>query len=65
MASEKAKENKTLVAQCAACGQTVSTELIHGVRIQRGLRTTTIAICDTCRLKGWQPPSEESQHRSF
>ncbi len=61
MASEKAKENKTLVAKCVACGQTVSAELIHGVRIQRGLRVSAVAICDTCRTQGWQPPAEESQ----
>jgi len=61
MPSEKAKENKTLVAQCTACGSTVSTELIHGVRVQRGHRAMTVAVCDACRQKGWQPPPEEPQ----
>lgn len=56
MPSEKAKENKTLVAQCAVCGKTLSAELIHGVVIEgEGSRTTTIPVCDDCREKGWQP----------
>lgn len=64
MPSEKAKENKTLVAQCAACGSTVSTELIQGVRVQRGPRATTVAVCDPCRKKGWRPPAEEASSSS-
>ncbi len=55
MPSEKAKENKTLIAECAACGKTVSTELIHGVRIERNGKRLTIPVCDSCREKGWQP----------
>jgi hypothetical protein len=55
MPSEKAKENKTLTAQCSACGKTLSTELIHGVEIERNHRRTTVAICDACRQSGWQP----------
>jgi len=58
MPSEKAKENKTLTAECAACGKTVSTELIHGVLVERNGRRSTIPVCDTCRSKGWQPPAE-------
>jgi len=58
MPSEKAKENKTLVAECAACGSKLSTELIHGVRIERGGHATTVPVCDACRKKGWTPPSE-------
>ena len=57
MPSEKAKENKTLVAQCTACGKSVSTELIHGVMIERDGKRATIAICDDCRQQGWQPPA--------
>jgi NAD-dependent SIR2 family protein deacetylase len=55
MPSEKAKENKTLTAQCSACGKTLSTELIHGVEIERNHRRTTVPVCDACRQKGWQP----------
>ena len=58
MPSEKAKENKTLTAQCAACGKTVSTELIHGVVIERNHRRTTVPVCDACRQKGWQPEGQ-------
>jgi uncharacterized protein with PIN domain len=57
MPSEKAKENKTLVALCTACGKTVSAELIHGVLIEQNGRRRTVAVCDACRQKGWQPES--------
>lgn len=60
MPSEKAKENKTLAAECAACGKTVSTELIHGVRVEHNGRRTTVPVCDSCREKGWQPSVEGS-----
>jgi hypothetical protein len=60
MPSEKAKENKTLVGPCTACGKTLSTELIHGVLIEGNGRRTTIPICDDCREKGWQLPAENS-----
>jgi len=54
MPSEKAKENKTLVAQCIACGKSVSTELMHGLLIERAGRRTTVPLCDACREQGWQ-----------
>jgi uncharacterized protein with PIN domain len=57
MPSEKAKENKTLTAACNVCGKTLSTELVHGVLIERDGKRTTVAVCDACREKGWQPPS--------
>ncbi len=57
MVSEKAKENKTLVGQCAACGKIVSTELIHGVATERNGHRITVPVCDDCREKGWQPPA--------
>jgi hypothetical protein len=60
MPSEKAKENKTLTAQCCACGKAASTELIHGVLIERNGKRSTVPICDDCRTKGWQPPAESS-----
>jgi hypothetical protein len=60
MPSEKAKENKTLAAQCAACGKSASAELIHGVLIERNGRRSTIPVCDDCRAKGWQPPADGS-----
>jgi NAD-dependent SIR2 family protein deacetylase len=57
MPSEKAKENKTLTAQCSACGKSVSTELIHGVLVERDGKRATVPVCDDCRAKGWQPES--------
>ena len=60
MPSEKAKENKTLTAQCSACGKTVSAELIHGVLIERNGKRGTVPVCDDCRGKGWQPPAESA-----
>lgn len=58
MPSEKAKENKTLTAECSACGKALSTELIHGVLIERDGKRRTVPVCDECREKGWQPPAE-------
>jgi uncharacterized protein with PIN domain len=58
MPSDKAKENKTLVAQCSACGKTLSTELIRGVLVERNGKRTTVPVCDDCRAKGWQPSRE-------
>jgi NAD-dependent SIR2 family protein deacetylase len=60
MTSEKAKENKTLIAQCTACGKTVSAELIHGVLIERDHRRTIVPVCDDCRHSGWQPAEESA-----
>lgn len=58
MPSEKAKENKTLIVECGACGKLVSTELAHSVVVRRQHRRVAFTVCDVCRLGGWQPPSE-------
>jgi len=58
MASEKAKENKTLVAECTACRKTLSAELIHGVLVEHNRKRTTVPVCDDCREKGWQPTEQ-------
>ncbi len=58
MPSEKAKENKALVAQCAACEKTVSVELMTGVVVRRGHRREAIPVCEACLQKGWAPPEE-------
>ena len=58
MVSERAKENKTLTAECAACGKAMSTELIHAVRVESADgRVSTVPVCDPCRQAGWRPPS--------
>jgi hypothetical protein len=58
MPSEKAKENKTLVAQCGACGKTLSAELIHGLLVECNGKRTTVPVCDDCREAGWQPAAQ-------
>jgi len=35
MPSERAKENKTLTAQCAGCGKSFSTEMLRGMTFHR------------------------------
>jgi len=56
MPSEKAKENKALVASCAGCEKTLSVEVMQGLVIRRNGRRTTVAVCEACIAKGWRPP---------
>jgi hypothetical protein len=58
MPSEKAKENKTLAVECGACGKSVSTELARSVIVRKQGRHVAFTVCDECRAKGWQPPTE-------
>ena len=58
MPSEKAKENKQLVAVCAACGKQLSTELLTGLVVGTGRARRIVAVCDPCRQKGWSPGEE-------
>lgn len=60
MPSEKAKENKALVAQCAACEKTVSVELMQGMVIRKNGRRTTVPVCEACIAKGWRPPEAQA-----
>ena len=56
MPSEKAKENKALVAICAACAKPVSTEsAVALMGIEAGHRKQFI-VCVTCANNGWRPP---------
>jgi hypothetical protein len=55
MPSEKAKENKQLVAACAACGKQVSTELLTGLVRGSGRNRRIVAVCDACIAAGWKP----------
>ena len=55
MPSERAKENKRLVAACAGCGQELSTESLTGVVLGSGRNRRIIPVCDPCRAKGWSP----------
>jgi hypothetical protein len=60
MPSEKAKENKALVAQCAACEKTVSTELMQAVLVRRNRRRAAVPVCEACLAKGWRPPEAQA-----
>jgi hypothetical protein len=55
MPSEKAKENKQLVAACAGCGQQVSTEMLKGLVVGRGRERRIVPVCEACQAKGWAP----------
>jgi hypothetical protein len=55
MPSEKAKENKQLVALCAACGKELSTEMLTGLVVGHGRNSRILPVCDPCRAKGWKP----------
>lgn len=58
MAGEKAKENKTLVARCEACGKVQSVELMTALVVGRGRGRRLANVCDTCREAGWTPAQE-------
>ena len=61
MPSQKAIENPRLVAPCAACGKSVSTELLAGLTVGAGRQRRIVPVCEACRAKGWtpeQPPSD-------
>jgi hypothetical protein len=55
MPSERAKENKQLVAACAACGKQLSTEVLTGIVVGRGRDRRIVPVCDACRSAGWTP----------
>lgn len=55
MPSQKAMENKQLVAACAACGAQVSTELLTGITVGVGRRRRIVPVCAACQAKGWSP----------
>jgi hypothetical protein len=61
MPSEKAKENKTLISDCAGCGKPFSTEMLRGVVSGRGRQRTIVALCDPCAAKGWPPPEPAAE----
>lgn len=57
MAGEKAKENQTLRAPCAACGSEFSVELLRGTTVGSGRDRRIVAVCRPCLDKGWDPKS--------
>ncbi|MGH7788985.1 MAG: hypothetical protein ACRERC_19090 [Candidatus Binatia bacterium] len=55
MPSERAKDNKQLVAPCASCEKVMSAELLTGILVGHGRGARLVAVCEPCRAKGWQP----------
>ncbi len=56
MPSEKAKENKSLVATCVACGKSVSTESMVSLTGHNNGTATQSSVCVVCANGGWRPP---------
>ena len=56
MPSEKAKENKNLIATCVACSKPVSTESMVSLRGREDGIAKSWSVCVTCANKGWRPP---------
>jgi hypothetical protein len=54
MPSEKAKENKTLVAACTACGRVSSTELLRGMLLVEPRHRAIVPVCEDCLQTGWK-----------
>jgi hypothetical protein len=56
MPSEKAKENKALIATCVACNKSVPTEsAVSLTGVENGGRKYFV-VCLPCANKGWRPP---------
>jgi uncharacterized protein with PIN domain len=59
MPSEKAKDNKALVATCASCGKSISTESAVALTGVEERRHKNFVVCITCANGGWRPPGFE------
>ncbi|HTR63684.1 MAG TPA: hypothetical protein VMH37_18375 [Candidatus Binataceae bacterium] len=56
MPSEKAKENKALIATCVACSKPVSTETAVGLTGMEDGHRKSFTVCIPCANKGFRPP---------
>jgi len=56
MPSEKAKDNKALVATCAACQKSLSTEVMVSLSGRDNGRLRQFTVCVPCANGGWRPP---------
>lgn len=56
MPSDKARENKALVATCVACGKSVSTESMVSLTGRENGTVAGYTVCVACANKGWRPP---------
>ncbi len=64
MPSEKAKDNKALVATCAACQKPFSTEIMVALTGSEDGKRRQYPVCVACADKGWRPPSFIGVYRS-
>lgn len=56
MPSDKARENKALVAICEACNKSVSTEIMVSLPGRDNGKPRWWRVCVACANKGWRPP---------
>jgi uncharacterized protein with PIN domain len=56
MPSNKAKENKALVATCVACNKPVSTESAVSLPSTEDGHQKYVTVCVACANGGWRPP---------
>ncbi len=56
MPSDKAKENKALVATCEACNKPSSTELMVSLPGRDNGKPRWWRVCVACANNGWRPP---------
>ena len=56
MPSEKAKENKSLVATCSGCNKSVSTEMAVSLPGFADGRRKQFVVCIPCANQGFRPP---------
>jgi uncharacterized protein with PIN domain len=59
MPSEKAKDNKALVATCVACNKAVSTESMVSLVGRENEKYKHFNVCLVCANGGWRPPGFE------
>ena len=57
MPGERAKDNKTLTAPCAACGKDTPTDVMIGMLGGEKRQQKIFPVCQVCRDKGWRPPN--------
>jgi hypothetical protein len=57
MPSEKAKENKALMAICSACQKGFSPEVMVALAGAENGRRKRFPVCITCAENGWRPPA--------
>ena len=56
MPSDKAKQNKALMATCVACNKPVSTESAVSLTGIEDGHHKQFVVCNVCANKGWRPP---------